>query len=464
MPFLILSGFLLFAAYPFIGSTAAVWVLAGSQLALLVGEIRKKQVSGVGGFIFMSFLFFSVRPIYLIVENDYRLFMGLFRIRADLTAVGDALWWGTAALLCFALGAYLAPRVNRRWFQRRRLKASAHAQALVSVRATYALMCLQLLSLPLMFGIARGGRGLYGSAFGAYLYDLPVLLQSIHIVAVVVLLERYLRTKTPQSLVLLGVSVFLFLDFTWLMRGVSMFRGFYITGLMIVCIAALQRIKGRVGFAWLIIPIIVVQPFFKYLGEVRGQGNEVVAEGDIMEEVVGNRTLAETYWTFYDSRGDMNIFDTFVAARNAEPKFYPYAWSWLYVPLHLIPRALWSSKPRKGITMDIGFLRGFPYSPGIAGFLLLDGGLIWMLGSMALLGFLISTLDGWVATLPRGYLQCCLIAIVTVNAMFLSRFLLWQYVYQILYSMIPVLLVAWLVSPKTRRANFRRQTQEVLQT
>jgi hypothetical protein len=100
MPFLLLSAFLLFAAYPLIGTTMAVWVLAGSQLALLVGEIRKKQVSGVGGFIFMSFLFFGVRPIYLILEDDYVLFRSLFLIRVDLTEVGDSMWWESAGLLC----------------------------------------------------------------------------------------------------------------------------------------------------------------------------------------------------------------------------------------------------------------------------------------------------------------------------------------------------------------------------
>jgi hypothetical protein len=66
-----------------------------------------------------------------------------------------------------------------------------------------------------------------------------------------------------------------------------------------------------------------------------------------------------------------------------------------------------------------------------------------MLASMAMLGFLVSTLDGWVFTLPRGYLQYCLIGIVTVNAMFLTRFFLWQYFYQMLYAMIPIVVLAW---------------------
>lgn len=430
----------------------AVWALAGSQLALLVGEIRKKQVSGVGGFIFMSFLFFGVRPIYMILESDYSLMLTLFRVRADLESVSDAMWWASAGLLFFAVGAFLGPQVGRSWAQRRRAKARTQiSQQIVSARVCYGLIFFQILTLPVMYALARSGRSLYGSAFGAYAYDLPVPLQSVHIVGVAVLLERYLRNKTPQSLFMVAVSGFLFLDFTWLMREVSMFRGFYVAGVMIAGIAALQRIKGRVGLAWLILPIVVLQPFFGYLGKDRYKKNEELSEAGIVSEVIGDQSLLEAYWNFYEAKGDMNIFDTFVAAKRAEPRFYPYAWSWLYVPLHLVPRALWPDKPKKGITMDLNFTRGAPYSPGIAGFFLVDGGLIWMLGCMSLLGFLISLLDCWVFTLPRGYLQNCLVGIVTVNAMFLTRFFLWQYFYQMLYAMVPCILLAWYFGRGFRR-------------
>jgi hypothetical protein len=104
------------------------------------------------------------------------------------------------------------------------------------------------------------------------------------------------------------------------------------------------------------------------------------------------------------------------------------------------------------VTQDLRFMRGAPYCPGIAGFFLLDGGLIWMLGSMAVLGFLIATLDAWVFTLPRGYVQYCLIGVVTVNAMFLTRFFLWQYFYQMLYAMIPCLVLAWWFGRNTKQS------------
>jgi hypothetical protein len=458
MPFLLISGFLLLAAQAFIGSQTAVWVLACSQLVLLAGQIAKRQVSGVGGFIFMSFLFFSVRPIYMVVERDYKLFMNLFRTRVDMVAIGDALWWASAGLFCFALGAYIAPRINRHWLLVRKQRiAAATRQVLVSANVCYGLMFFQFLTLPVMLVLSRMGRSLYGSAFGAYAYDLPVPLQAVHILTIVVLLERYLRTKAPAAFIMLAVSGALFLAFTWLMRDVSLFRGFYIAGVMIVGIAALQRLKGRVGYAWLILPVVLLQPFFQYLGQTRTMQSEELAEQGMVDVVFEDQTLGEAYWNFYRSNGDMNIFDTFVAAKQSEPTFRPYIWSWLYVPLHFIPRALWKGKPERGTTMDLSFTRGAPYSPGIAGLFVMDGGLIWMLGSMAVLGFLIATLDGWVFTLPRGYLQYCLIGIVTVNAMFLTRFFLWQYFYQMLYAMIPISALAWFFGRDARRAQARRR-------
>jgi len=42
----------------FAGSTIAVWLLTAAQLLLLAREVVKGQVSGAGGFMFMSFTFF----------------------------------------------------------------------------------------------------------------------------------------------------------------------------------------------------------------------------------------------------------------------------------------------------------------------------------------------------------------------------------------------------------------------
>jgi hypothetical protein len=451
MPFLILSAVLLFSAYAVVGTEAALWILLGSQLALLGGQIARRQLTGVGGFVFLSILFFGVRPLYLFFERDTNL-LQKYLIRADISDIGITMWWGTLALWCFCCGATLMPVLMRGYLRKRRANSALSAiRPIVSNATALQLLAAQVITLPIMMVLARGGRSIYGSAFGAYAYDLPVPLQAVHVFAVVVILERVLRNRNGGTLIMLVVSSALFLAFTWLMREVSSFRGFYLAGVMIVGIAVLMRLKGRVGYAWLIIPVVALQPLFQYLGAQRGMTNQELANVDLVDDVIGGRTLAETYWQFYDSGGDINIFDTFVAAYKYEPRWYPYAWTWLYVPLHFVPRALWEGKPKRGVTMDVACTKGLPTSPGIAGFFLLDGGLVWMLLSMTLLGYLVSWLDWYILTMRAGYLQACLIGIVTINGMFLSRVFLWQYFYGILYAVIPCIILAWYTGRSANR-------------
>lgn len=457
MAFLLTSAFLLAIAYPMSGMTAAVWVLAASQLLLLLREIRTRQVTGAGTFIFMSFLFFGMRPIYILIEKDYVLFTRLFLLRVDLEVITGAMWWASVALWCFAAAAFWVPRLHAKYFRSRsqRSKSSLRLPALASETVVW-LIGLQLVTVPIMVFLASAGN-LYRTGFGAYLYDLPVLLQSVHVFAVVVLFERFLSLRNPGSIFSLAVSGILLLGFTWLMRDVTNFRTFYLTGVLVSFIALLHVLKLRVGYGWIILPVVALQPLFAYLGGVRSLANEEIVEETIIEEAVPDANLGQAYWNFYRHNGDMNIFDTFVAAKQTEPRFKPYAWSWLYVPLHFIPRAIWKGKPEKGVTMDTDFTRGAPYSPGIAGFFLRDGGLWWMLACMALLGYLVSYADWWALTLPRGYLRCCLIGVLAVNAMLLSRFFLWQYFYQVLYYVIPILVLSWLVTRASGKSTASRR-------
>jgi hypothetical protein len=444
---IVFSVFLLLAATPLTGTGAAVWILAVSQLLLLVNEIRKGQVTGAGAFLFMSFLFFGMRPIYLLIEKDYRLLVKLFLVGVDWDKITDAMWWATLAAICFSLGAQLAPRLHGIRFMRRRQRNLASVSRMIRPTNPMVATLLfgQLMSLLVMLVLARSGRGLYGSGFGAYLYELPVPLQAVQVIAVVVFTQQFLRERTPFNLFLLAGGGMFLLAFTWAMRDVSNFRGFYLTGLVITGLAVAHLIKTRVSYAWLIVPIIIVLPFFQYLGAQRTKTNEEMAEQDVVEEVFKDEGLLMSYWRFYGARaGDMNIFDTFVAATQAEVKKRPYVMAWLYVPLHLVPRALWEGKPRKGIVQDVSFTRGAPMSPGIAGFFLLDGGKLWMLGSMALLGYLISCLDYFVLTMRIGFVRAILMGVIVTNGMFLTRVFLWQYFYQVLYMIIPLAMFMWI--------------------
>ena len=455
---LFLSVFLLLAAYPFTGSVAAVWLLVGSQLVLLLGAIAQRQVTGAGGFIFMSFLFFGIRALFMVFERDNALFTKVFLIRPSMEDITMSVWWASCALCAFALGVQICGRANALFFRRRHRESRANQRSTsVSNKTVFFLLSLQVATLPVMLALATFGTSLYGSAFGAYAYDLPVPLQSIHVFTLMVLLEKAGIARKPGIMMALGLSGLLFVVFTYLMRDVSAFRSFYLSGMIIACIAILQQVRGRATYMWLIVPIMVLQPVFQYLGQQRTVDTEVLLERDIMSEIVGSQTLGQTYWNFYRSNGDMNILDTFVAASKTDPSFRPYLWSWLYVPLHLVPRKLWAGKPEAGITQDMRFTRGAPLSPGIAGFFMRDGGHAWMLLCMVVLGYGVSFLDRFVLSMPRGYLRSCLTGIVVVNGMYLSRFFLWQYFYQVLYAAVPCLLLAWYVG----RGRGRRRPQQV---
>lgn len=445
---LFLAMLLMFGTVGTIETSAATFLLAFVQLLLLVRHFRDRGLTGAGAFLFMSFLFFGIRPIYILLENDVFLFVHLFVISVDRATANWGMWWATLGMILFSLGGDFARHYHHAaWNKRRRAAhiANQRQPPLVSNRILRLLLVFQLISLALMRYLGLAGTTLYETAVGAYLYDFPVLLQAGHIFTLVVIFERFLRTRSPNMLFLLGFSGVLFLVFTLEMRSITQFRGFYIMGLMAAGIALLARMKPRVGYAWLILPVILLLPPFRTLGEARG------VETDEIAQVLQMRTFDRkggplgAYWHFFDSNGDMNIFDSFVAAKESNPRWKPYALSWLYVPVHFVPRAVWKDKPRQGILADMRFARGAPYSPGIAGFFLLDGGLLWMLGCMTLLGYIVGLMDCYVLTMPRGYLRCCLYGIIVVNAMFLSRFLLWQWFYQVLYAVIPVLFLSWLV-------------------
>ena len=423
-----------------------------SQLAILMGEVFRRQITGTGGFVFMSFIFFGIRPIYIILENDHSLFNRLFLIYPDLAQIHENMLWATLALLVFKIGSsVISARINVATQNVNDTTSTEKANLiLVSQKMSVYLLLYQLLTLPLMAYLAAGGRALYGSALGAFAYDFPTVMQAGHIFGFVVILERYLQRKDAGDLLRAIVSGLLFLYFTWLMREVSMFRGFYLAGVMIIGIAALDRCLPRVSLIWLILPVIIFQPFFQTLGQTRNLDNERLVELGLVEQTFGDQGVTERYWEFYSGKGDINIFDTFVAARSSEPNVTPHLWSWAYAPLHVIPRKLWSGKPERGITQDLSFMNGAPYAPGIAGFFWLDGASDWwMLFCMALLGAVVGYADCLVLSMQHGYLRACLLGIIAVNAMFLTRFFLWQALWQTLYAVVPILLMYGFLAPQS---------------
>ena len=85
------------------------------------------------------------------------------------------------------------------------------------------------------------------------------------------------------------------------------------------------------------------------------------------------------------------------------------------------------------------------------GFFLLDGGLIWMLFSMTLLGIILSFLDDYINCLADNLLKSFIYATFVVGCVTLSRMNLYYTFYEILYGFVPVILVSLIVFPYKRK-------------
>lgn len=432
--YLLIAGALFMAANPLIGSNVIAYPIIGGMLMILYHYARDRYLTSAGAFTFMYLLFFLIRPLYITLEGDLYLFRKLFRISPEVPDIHAAWWWSAVGLWCFAIGATVA---RAKFFPRRVDFRSSRTgdHPLVSTGFTRFLIFAQALSIVVLHWLTGGGRA-YTANWGAYVYDFPMLMQAGHIFTVVVIWERVLVNRRDMNWRLaMGVSGLLFLAYTFEMRHVSDFRGFWLTGIMVAGIAGLSRLYGRVRYRYLVLPVIILLPIFRFLGEVRGARNDYVK--DRLSEEAWDLTSPDSYWRFFDSNGDMNIFDTYVAAINYEPRHHPYLLSWLYVPVHMVPRKLWEDKPEKGLLVDHAFDRGAPYSPGIIGYFYLDGGKLWMLGSMFALGAAVTYADSRVLKLRDSYFKYCCYAILVINAMYLTRFILYQYFWQSLYMIVP---------------------------
>lgn len=421
-----------------------------AQLLLFWRFLSDGFLSTAGCFVYMFLLFFLVRPLYLFIHDDFALFGELFSISVSEAQLFSHLGWATLGLCFFVLGSELIR--SSFWSRLNDGEGDERAATLrlpvVSVGFTQFLLFCQVLSIGFIVYLNRGGGGLYGGPLGAYIYDFPMLLQAGHIFTLIVITER-LQQRTPGPWkVFFVISGVLFLFYTAEMRHVSMFRGFYITGIMAAGIAWLFCRKGRVGYGWIVFPITFLLPFFGMLGNLRYQENDVVAEriGNSVSDLVNPKS----YWDFFDSSGDMNIYDSYVAAAEFKPDNHPYFLSWLYVPVHFVPRALWKAKPEKGLLIDHDFTRGAPYSPGINGYFVLQGGKMWMLFCMFLLGGVVTYADYRVFALPFSYFKVCVYAILVINGLYLTRFLLYQSFYQVLYMVVPCYILHRMVQYEDR--------------
>jgi hypothetical protein len=427
---------------------AAIVVLSLSIIALCAVFTYKRPLGGSGAFVFGYTLYFAGRPMYIALTRKSESVSDLFFSAFPFPILLDAQCLLALGLIAFVLGTYAIKGASRRFYARRLQRQLPVNTMPIKLHSLFILMAVSVAALLGLLYLSKiGAGGLYRSDLGAYAYQLPLLLHGTVLIGMVLGLQCWLRTRDPVVLVAFLMLAGIFLAFTVMMRNLTIFRTFYMSGFLAGGFACLFLLRPRITMKWLIIPVAVGLPFFQYLGQQRGVKNAVLLEE--WEEFRQEMSLVQSYTRFFAASGDMNMFDTFVAANNYTPSFRSYAWSWLYVPLHLVPRFMWKGKPERGMTTDTAFTKGAPYSPGIPGFLLLDGGRVWMVFGMFVLGMALMALDLYLYSLPKSALSGVLIGVATVYGLYFPRFLLWQYFYGMLFFMVPGVIV-WFVLARRR--------------
>lgn len=412
-------------------SNATFLLVLLSQSLIFFSFLYSRRLSGVGSFVLLWILFFGMRPLYIVAESDFLLMNTVFKVNPDLSYLHFASVYASVLLLLFYFGCVFAHksfstpilRLSRFYGQ------SESREPPAPIPVILVLILLQIISFIILSRLGGSGRSLYNSNLGAFLYELPMPLQALNVYASVSILFRYLRSRLVLDFSLCVFSLLLTANYTLQMRDISIFRGFWVFGLMILVISILYLLRNRVGYLSLLIPLIALQPLFEYLGRVRGLTND---------ELFSQTLPSLDYWSVYNSSGDYNIYDTFVASLLSTPDSTPYLLSWLYPFVHIVPRFLWPDKPANGILQDLSFLNGAPYSPGIAGFFWLDGGFLWAAICLFVLGFLLCNADLFAFSLTLGPFRCLLISLLVVNDMFLTRTFLWFFFWQVMYSLVPI--------------------------
>jgi hypothetical protein len=239
------------------------------------------------------------------------------------------------------------------------------------------------------------------------------------------------------------------------MRNVSAFRGYYLTGLMAAFLSSVMCLRGRVGYLWIVIPMLFLMPFISQLGALRTLSNQQIRTYIDQNEIA--LLGLSKFWTTFSSSGDFNIFDTFVAAEQSTPKSHPYILQWLYTLVHWVPRAFWKSKPVGGLMIDMDFTNKAPFSPGLSGLYYLEGGHLWMLLGMAMTGVILARLDQYQFRMKESFYKFCFYGVMISNAIFAPRVVLYASVYQTLYMLAP----CWFLSRWITRSQMAGQPQSL---
>lgn len=449
--YVMLSLFLLTVTPSLDYAYVALIILASCSFYYLIFKKSKisDRLSFFGAFTFVYLGFFLVRAFYVLKESDFDAISGILKGSSNIRYVIAGIAWSTISLVSFILGGLIFNKIHQK---NHRIKNKVYVINSLNIKnfeidkEKYIVVILkiivQLISIVIIYPISQTlsnlSLNLAQYSDNAYIYVLPYVGLGINLSVYTIATDSAVKYKfrNTHTNTYFFLATCLCLIYSYLIIPLSNSRqyayGSFVVMGLIFALRSFQKINGLIFFS----AISLLIPLIRIMGDFRSKSFSYIFEHINLLDIF----TFDSYWNFFSSKGDFNIFDTFVVTLQYQPKYHPFINSILYVFVHWVPRSVWPSKPVGGVLVDQSHLHGIPFSPGLNGYFYLDGGYIWMIIMMFLTGSLICYLDSIfdrISSIQRQqnnyvfYLMSYSVLLISISM--LTRSFLYQSTYYFLY-------------------------------
>ena len=133
-----------------------------------------------------------MRPLYILLEKDYILFQYYFYVTNFEILIAPALWWAAAGLYTSKIGSKIIFNnfTNKlAYLAKNNISDTFNSSA----QTKYLLISVCAATFPIIYSLSKVSLGLYSQASGAYLYDLPIVIQSVVCFVVLIFMREFFR-------------------------------------------------------------------------------------------------------------------------------------------------------------------------------------------------------------------------------------------------------------------------------
>ncbi len=276
---------------------------------------------------FAFFLF--IRPAYILLTSDFAFIDGPYG--GGRAVIFTALYYATLGLVCFYFGYYA------RFGMTIARTLSRPVQALSPWRSFFwggGVMALGFVLYNLFLARSHEVSGNPYQQSTAYFY------LGINLVSPALVFLLYWTVKKPSiGKVALFLALFLFTLYIYHNMGGRRWQLIYVTSTVGV---AYYLFRGRLpSFQAIALGLLGT---FLYIAAV-GYGR--FANLQVTWHFWRSLDISSVLQRFFDSSGDLIIFDAYTKILTGVPSMLPYQMgrSLLYIPQHFMPRQLWTGKP-----------------------------------------------------------------------------------------------------------------------